>query len=78
MAALIGGEAVEHGAVGGLLQVEVEGGFDFEAGFVDLLGAEALFELAADFLLEPGSDGGVSGWEMCSPSGACGLLQPAA
>jgi len=57
VAALVGGYAVGYGAVGGLLQVEVEGGLDFEAGFVDLLGAEALFEFAADFFLEPGGNG---------------------
>src|SRR5579863_5707188 len=57
VAALVGGEAVHDGVVGGLLQIEVEGGLDAQAGFVDLFGAEALFELAADFFLEPGSDG---------------------
>ena len=56
VAALIGGQPVEHGAVGGLLQIEIEGGVDAQAGLVNLFGAEPLFELAADFLLEPGSD----------------------
>ena len=57
MAALVGCKAIEDGAVGGLLQVEVEGGFNLQAGLVDLLGAEALLELLARLLLEPGSDG---------------------
>ncbi len=37
MAALVGCQAVGHGAIGGLLQIEVEGGLDAEAVFVDFV-----------------------------------------
>ena len=45
VAALVGGQAVEHGAVGRLLQVQIERGVDAQAGLVHLFGAEALFQL---------------------------------
>ena len=70
MTALVGGEAIDHGAIGGLLQVEVERGVDAQAGLVHLLGAEALFELAPDLFLKPGSDATSAGCAMWRPSGA--------
>ena len=54
--ALVGGESVSQGVVGGLLQVEIERGVDAQAGLVHLLGAESLFQFAANLFLEPGSD----------------------
>ena len=54
--ALVGGQAVGHGAIGRLLQVEIERGVDAQAGLVHLFGAEALFELAPHLFLEPGRD----------------------
>ncbi len=49
MAALIGGQAVEYGAVGGALQVHVERGINLQAAFVDLVAAVLAFEIAANF-----------------------------
>ncbi len=74
MAALVGSEAVGHGAVGGLLQVKVEGGLNFQAGFVDLLGTEAFFELAADFFLEPGRHRALRLGDVQAQRGIAGLL----
>ena len=54
MPALIGGESIGEGFVGGLLQIEIERGVDAKSGFVHLLGAESLFKFAAHFFLEPG------------------------
>jgi hypothetical protein len=56
VAALVGGTPSSDGAIGDLLQIEVERGVDAQAGLMHLFGAEVLFELAADFFLEPGSD----------------------
>ena len=56
VAALVGGEAVEHRAICGLLQVQIEGGLDAQAVFMDLVGAEALFQFTADFFLKPRRD----------------------
>ncbi len=54
---LVSRQAIGHGAVGGLLQVKVEGGFNAQAGLVNLLRAEAFFELPPHLLLKPGRDG---------------------
>ena len=48
--ALIGGQAVEHGAVGGVLQVHIERGVNPQAAFVNLVAAVFAFQIAADFL----------------------------
>jgi len=48
VAALISGDAVEDGFVGDQLQIEIEGGVNAEPCFVNLFGAEALFEFAAE------------------------------
>ena len=50
MAALIRGQAVEYGAVGGALQVHVERGVNSQAALVDLIAAVLAFQVAADFL----------------------------
>ncbi len=57
MTAFVSGQAIGHGVVGGLLQVEIEGGVDPQAGLVHFFAAEALFEFAAHFLLEPRGHG---------------------
>ena len=57
VAALVGGDTIEDGMVGNLLQVDVEGGFYAQACFVHLFSAELLFELAADFFDKPGRYG---------------------
>ena len=53
MPALVGCQTIGDGAIGGLLQFEIERGFHAQAGLVDLFGAEALFEFLADFFLKP-------------------------
>lgn len=55
-AALVGSEAVEDGQVGGLLEIEIEGSVDLEAGSMDFFRTEPTVELAADFFDEPGRD----------------------
>ena len=64
-AALVCGEAVEDGVVGGDLEVKV-GGIDAQAGFVDWL-ARAFSKRARTFD-EAGSDGRL-GWACMGPSG---------
>ena len=56
VAPLVGGKPVANGLVRGLLQIEIERGVDAEAGLMHLLGAEALFKLAAHLFLKPGRD----------------------
>jgi len=70
VAALVGRKPIEDGMVGGLLKVEVEGGFDLEAGLMNLLGPEAFFQLLAHLLLEPGATD-ISGWAVWRPRGRC-------
>ncbi len=57
VAAFVGGDAIEDGVVGDVLEVHIEGGIDAQAGVVDFFGAELFFEFAADFFNEPGGDG---------------------
>jgi len=57
VAALVRCHAVDNGLVGNLLQVEVEGSVDAQAGLMHLFAAEALLQLAPHLLLEPGGDG---------------------
>ena len=53
---LVSRQSIGNGAVGGLLQVKVESGFNAQAGLVNLLGAEAFFELPPHLLLKPRGD----------------------
>ena len=77
MAPLVDRQAIDHSAVGGLLQVQIERGLHAQAGFVDLLGAEALFQFAADFFLKPGRDRRSRLGDMQDPAARCGLPRPA-
>ncbi len=79
MAALVGGKAVGDGLIGGVLQIEIERGVDAQAGLVHFFRAKALLEFAADFFLEPGSDGHLRLGDVqterrgCEPRSACGV-----
>ena len=77
MAALVGGQAVGHGAIGDLLQVEVERGVDAQAGLVHLLGAEVLFELAPHLFLEPRGHRAHGLRDVQAQRSGAGLLRPA-
>ena len=51
--ALVGGQAIGHGGIGGFLQVQVERGFDPHARLVHLVGAEAIVQLLPHRFLKP-------------------------
>src|SRR5579864_2174817 len=50
--ALVGSEAVEDGLIRSLLEFYVERGIDLQSTFVDLIGAELAFEVAANLFNE--------------------------
>ena len=53
VAALICGQPVGHGAVGHLLQIDVQRRLHAQPGLMHLLGAKSLFQFAAHLLLKP-------------------------
>ena len=50
MAAFVGGQAVEHGAVRGALHIHVERCVNSQPAFMDLVAAVFAFQIPADFL----------------------------
>ena len=50
VAALVGGQTIEHGAVGGTLQIHVERGINPQPTLVDLIATVFAFQVSADFL----------------------------
>ena len=50
---LVDGEAVGDGAIGCFLEVQIERGFDLQAGLMHLFGSEAFLQLLPDLLLKP-------------------------
>ena len=77
VAALVGGQAVEHGLIRGLLHVDVERGVDLQAAFVDLVGAVLAFEIAANFFDEIWSERIRDRGRDAGPAGPRGLRRPA-
>ncbi len=54
-AMLVGDQPVRHSAIRCFLQVEIERGLDFESRLMHFFGAEAFFQFAPHFFLEPWS-----------------------
>ena len=52
VAALVGGQTVEHGLIRSLLQVDIERRVNLQAAFVDLIGSVFIFQIASNFLDE--------------------------
>ena len=76
VAALVGGQAIVDGAIGGLLQVQVERGVDAQAGLVDLLGAKALLEFLPHLFLKPGRDRALRLSDVETERRACAPARP--
>ena len=56
MAAFQRGQSIEHGAIGCLLQIQIQSGVDPQTFLMHLLAAKLTFQFAAHVFHEPGSD----------------------
>src|SRR6185437_1478702 len=74
-AALVGGQAVQHGAIGDALEVEVERGLHAQAILVDLFRSKAAVELLADLVLKPGGGGADRLGDMQAKRGGAGSVR---